>query len=357
MCVVMLLIVFIWSGVGGGEVTRSCFQLLVKPKFISLLFPPLLLLSWSTGPPHDRGQVNPAPYRATDQLGRVVEFEVLPQRIISLAPSNTEILFALGLGDRVMGVSDFCDYPPEAMQRERVGTFVAPNVEKIISLHPDLILAAPIHQKMVIPTLEKHHLKVVVLAPNTLEEVLQAITLVGRVTGRQHQAAQLVERLKRRMEAITRVTSGLSRRPRVLYLTWHDPLWTSGSGTLAHDLIQKAGGNNIASDLIGWRVIDLETVIARNPQVIIACTGHGQAKTLPFEWAKNDPRLACTEARKRNRVYLIDANLVTRPGPRVFKALEQFARFIHPELFGYLPADREKKSVLAPRPRGSIEQD
>ena len=270
----------------------------------------------------------------TDDLGRPINIDQIPQRIISLSPSNTEVLFALGLEEKVVGVTDFCDYPPEASRKQKIGGFFNPDIEKIVGLSPDLILAMGVHRN-IIPKLERRGLTVVALAPKSLDDVLQDITLVGKLTGTDKEASRLVSDMRSRMDKVVNKTKNLpqDRKLRVFYLTWHDPLWTVGPGTLEDEIIQKAGGMNIAHDVKGHHVIDLEAVIDRNPQVIIASTGHGAAENLPYEWASTELRLRNSEARKSNRIYRIDANLITRPGPRIVEGLEWMAHFIHPEIF------------------------
>jgi iron complex transport system substrate-binding protein len=271
-----------------------------------------------------------------DDLGRSVNIEKVPQRIISLAPSNTEILFALGLGDRVVGVTEQCNYPPEVSEKKSVGGFSTPDIEKIIALQPDLILAGSIHAKEVIPALEERGLTVFALEPENLNGILADIRVVGEITGREKEASELVTQMESRIKAVTDKTQSLKpeERPKVFYITWHEPLWSVGSGTIIHELIEKAGGENIFQDIAGHKVVDLERVILRNPEVIIACTGHGEAEGKPFEWAKSESRLGVIEARKSNSIYQVDADLVSRPGPRVVDALEWFGCFIHPEYFG-----------------------
>jgi iron complex transport system substrate-binding protein len=273
------------------------------------------------------------PGNFTDDLGRDVQLDSIPQRIVSLAPSNTEILFALGLEDKVVGVTEFCNYPDAAKAKPKIGGFNTVDIERVVALGPDLILAASIHDKTVIPALEKVGLTVFALAPKTLDEVLASIALAGEVTGKSQEATRLVTSLEQRIKAVTDKTRAVMERPRVLYLSWHDPLFTTGLGTIHHDLINKAGGENIAQDLLGHKTIDLETVIQRNPQVIIVNRGHGEAKDLPFSYVKNEPRLGVTEAVIAGRVYQIDADIIDRPTPRAVEALEQLVRFIHPELF------------------------
>jgi len=280
-------------------------------------------------------EVASPPSEITDQLGRVVGLDRIPQRIISLAPSNTEILFALGLVDRVVGVTEYCNYPPEAKDKPSIGGFSTPNIEALVALSPDLILATSIHAKRIIPQLEKRGIAVFALAPQTLAEVLEAITLVGEITGRESEASGLVAEMRNRVKVVTDKMDNLpqEQRPRVFYVTWHDPLKTSGSGTRHDELIQKAGGTNIARDISGHADISLETVIEANPEVIIAGVGMGTGEDLPFQFAKTEPRLRNTDARRNNRVYAVDVDLAGRPGPRIVDALEKFAEFIHPELF------------------------
>ncbi len=278
---------------------------------------------------------NPTPTGGVvDDLGRVVNIKETPQRIISLSPSNTEILFALGLREKVVGVTEYCNYPPEALDKEKVGGYSTPDIEKIIALQPDLILADDIHKEETIPALEEKGLTVFALMPGNLDGVLADIQMVGKITGKGKKAFELINQMESRIEAITDKTENLQERPRVFYITWHDPLWTSGSETFIHELIEKAGGVNIFQDVTDHKAVDIELVIARNPEVIIACSGHGQAKDEPFGWAKSEPRLQATEARMNNRIHQIDADIVSRTGPRIVKALEEFARFIHPEIFG-----------------------
>lgn len=271
----------------------------------------------------------------TDQLGRVVRLDNIPQRIISLAPSNTEILFALGLADRVVAVTDYCDYPPEAKQKPTIGGFSSPNIEKIIALSPDLVLATSIHQKQIIPSLEQRGITVFALAPKNMDDILQSITLVGKITGKNDEADKLVADMNRRISAVTGKTSNLAEGqiPGVLYLVWHDPLTTVGGGTFHDELIQKAGGKNIAHELSGYPKMSLEAVIQKNPEVMIAGVGHGSGNDGPLLFAREDSRLRDTTARVQNRIYSADADLSNRAGPRIVDALEQFAQFIHPELF------------------------
>jgi len=277
-----------------------------------------------------------APIEIIDQLGRIVKLERTPQKIISLAPTNTEILFALGLGDRVVGVTKYCDYPSEAKEKPNVGGFSTPNIEEIIALSPDLIMAAPRHEDEIIPQLEARGLTVLGLAPKTLDLMFDAITLVGEVTREEEKSAELLTDLQNRIKAVTDKTNSLpeDKRPLVFYLTWHDPLKTSGLGTLAQEIIEKAGGRNIFSDVSGIQSVNLETLVARDPQVMIAGIGMGSGEDKTLQYLTTESRLKNTEAGKNDRIYGIDMDITGRGGPRLVDGLEQFARCIHPEIFG-----------------------
>jgi iron complex transport system substrate-binding protein len=278
---------------------------------------------------------SPSPNEVVDQLGRTVVLDEPPQRIVSLAPSNSEILFALGLADRVVAVTDYCNYPPEAEAKPTIGGFSTPNIEEIVALSPDLVLATSRHEGKIIPQLEGKGVTVFALNPTTLDEVLEAILVTGEIAGVTERASELVAGMQQRIEAITGKTAGLSpeQRPRTFYVLWHDPLKTAGSGTLQDELIQKAGGINIARELADYANISLEVVVKENPEVIIAGAGHGSGEDQTFQYAKAEPRLRDTDARRNNRIYAIDADLPSRQGPRIVEGLEMFARFIHPELF------------------------
>jgi iron complex transport system substrate-binding protein len=270
----------------------------------------------------------------TDFLGREITLSQPAQSFVSLAPGNTEILFALGLGPQVVGVTSYDDYPPEVREIEPVGGMVDPDLEKIVALAPDLVLVTGIHQKNgVIASLEEHGLKTLALDPTSIEGILRGISLVARLSGREETGAQVIQILRERIKQVEATVAQAKERPRVFFVVWHEPLWTTGRGTFIHDLIETAGGNNIFSDITDFQEVNLEQVLVRDPEVIIANTGHGSAKKLPWRWANEEPRLESTTARRHGRVYLVDANLVNRPGPRIVLGLETLARFIHPELY------------------------
>lgn len=277
------------------------------------------------------------PLTVTDDLGRTVKIEKLPQRIVSLAPSNTEIIYALGLDNRLVGTTDYCDYPEAAKTKPRVASYMAPDMEKLVRIQPDLILAEAIHEKTVLPALEKLGFTVFVTSAKSLDTILQDITLIGQINGKSKAASRLVANLTERIEAVTSKTRNLTleQRPRVLYIVWHNPIWTMGRNTFTDDLLHKAGGLNVfAEDFEKSRIVSLEAVIAKNPQIIIV-SGMGTTGDLIYNSIVSEQRLRSVDALTNNRVYKIsDANIIERPGPRIVDGLEEVAKLIHPEIFG-----------------------
>ena len=276
----------------------------------------------------------PSPVTITDQTGKTITFNAPPQRIVSLAPSNTEILFALGLGEKIAGVTDSCNYPPEAKQKPSIGGFSTTNIEQVLAKNPDLVLAANIHKSKIVPQLEARGLTVLVLDPKNIDEVLAAITLVGQVTGKATEAKALTDNMQKRNNAVEEKIIPLSYRPSVCFIVWHDPLMIAGSGTYHDELIEKAGGYNIGHTFAGYsKDYSLENLIMANPAVIIVGIGMGDGEDKPLQFIKSESRLKDIDARKNNQVYAINQDIAGRAGPRIVDALEQFAKFIHPEVF------------------------
>ena len=264
-----------------------------------------------------------------DDLGRLVAINGTPQRIVSLAPSITETLFALGLGDRVVGVTDWCNYPPEALEKEKVGGYTTPDIEKIVALNPDLILVAHGTPMEVINTMVGLGLTLFGIKTTDLDDLLNDIRRIGEITDKELEAQALTSEMAVEIQAVTNQTEELEQRPKVFYIVGHEPsLWTVGSGTFIHELIEKGGGVNICQNITGYAEISIEYVLARDPEIIITSSWPGI-----YEWAMNSTELEVTAARQSGSVYTCDDNLVQRPGPRLVKGLEWFAHFIHPEIF------------------------
>jgi len=289
--------------------------------FLVLLLSAVLVLAACTTPVE-----TPTQY-VVDDLGRLVAINGTPQRIISLAPSNTEILFALGLGDEVAAVTMYCDYPPEALDKEKVGDYYGPDIEKIVALQPDLVLATDFHRFDLIPALEQQGFAVFAVAPQTLDDVLESIERIGDITEREAEASQLVNEMTSKIETVEEQTRELGQKPSVLYMTWHDPMWTIGRDTWIDDLINIAGGANIFSqNFEGGAMVQIEWVILQTPEVIIT-------SEWSYDWALSATELASTNASQTGRIHTFDDDLAQRPGPRLVQGLDWFAYLVHPEIF------------------------
>lgn len=276
----------------------------------------------------------PFPLTVADGLGRSVTIKAEPQRIISLAPSCTEIVFALGLGGRVVGVDQFSNYPPEVASVEKVGGFADPSMEKIASLKPDLILGTSMHKKF-LPQFEALGVPVLLFEPRNVDGVLADIRLVGRATGCAEAAEKLAQQISSRIEGVrSKVqTVPVDQRPWVYYEVYSEPIMTVGPRTLIHQLIELAGGRNIAYDAqTDYPEFSSEVIIQRNPEVIIFPSFHGSAALTP-EKLRARPGWERIRAVKEGRVYGIDADIISRPGPRIADAVEELAHLILPQQF------------------------
>ena len=260
-----------------------------------------------------------------DEQGRAVKIDAEPQRIISLAPSVTETLFAIGLGDRVVGVTSYCDYPPEAARKEHVGDTLRPNLEKIVSLKPDLVIASTSSQlEQFVRRLDELGIPTYVSNPRGIDDVLASIERIGEITGARERAVELLNALRARIDATRRRVSTLEK-PKVLFILGTEPLITAGEISFVTDLIRRAGGKSITEDAPGdYPQYSLETAIAKQPEVIFLQAGES---ALPS-------RLTQTPASQNGRVYHLNDDLLLRPGPRIVDGLEQMAEKIHPVAAG-----------------------
>lgn len=295
----------------------------------------LLLALLTACAPQAAPTTAPAALTFTDGLGREVTLDGPAQRIVSMAPSNTEILFAIGAGDQVIGRDQLSDYPEEAKNVTDIGsTFEALNTELIVSLQPDLVLAAEINTPEQVKQLEDLGLTVYYLKnPLTFEEMYANIELVAQLTGHETEAATLIESLEARVAAVDEKIAPLSSRPSVFYeLDATDPAkpYTAGRGTFISQLIERAGGSNIAADLEGYLQMSLEQVVAADPAFIIL--GDARYGITPESVAQR-PGWENLSAVKNGNVLPFNDDLVSRPGPRLVDALEELAKLLRPGLF------------------------
>ncbi len=284
---------------------------------------------------------NPAPefpLTITDQAGRQVTIQTKPQKIVSIAPSNTEIIYALGMENWLVGVTTYCDYPEAAKEKPKIGGYSTCDIEKMVAIQPDLILAGTIHIAEVVPALESYGMTVVVLNAITIDGTFEAIEMVGKCTGATDMANSLVSEMKSKIKVITDRIATLSQdqRKSVFFISYAEPsLMTVSPERIVYHLVELAGGINTFQNLTGYApIVNLEEIIVANPQVIIAGVGMGLNEDIPLQWALNEERLRYVDAYINNCIYGIDFGLVGRPGPRIIKGLEQLAKMIYPEIFG-----------------------
>ena len=263
-----------------------------------------------------------------------------PERIVSMAPSATEILFAVGAGDRVVGVTSFCNYPPEVVDKvnngeiEKIGGYSPPSLEKIVDLEPDLIVGAYGNPDYVIYRLielgedkEKEYW-IYAQNPKKIEEIFEHIKVTGAITKCDETASSLLNELREDLNEIEEKTESIEeeQRPRVYY-AMGSIFYTTGEGTFQHDVIETAGGRNIAAEyLSSWGPFSIEYIVKEDPQVIIY-SSHG-SESLVLEQIKNNEQLKTVDAVKNNRIYPIDEDEISRTGPRLVNATQT--------VYGYL---------------------
>ena len=266
-----------------------------------------------------------------DAAGRTVNLKGIPKRIVSLSPSNTEILYELGLGDQLVGDTEFCDYPPEAKAKPKVGGFSNVDIEKVVSLNPDLVLASNLHVAKTVPALEAVGLSVFVADPQNLDDISASVVTLGGITGKQKEAEAIRGRMQASLKLTTDKVKELSPKPRVFWMigTGHQ-LYTAGPGSFAQDLIEKAGGANIAANATTkWPQLSVEAIVQADPEVIVLPGKEGEATAGGL---RADPAWKGVSAVKNNRfVFVPDEAIVNRPVPRVVEGVAALARGFYPD--------------------------
>jgi len=266
-----------------------------------------------------------------DEAGRKVTIPARIDRFVSLAPNLTEIAYAVGAGDRLVGNTTFCDYPPEAKNVVKVGDTLQPSIERILTLRPQLVLVSTASQlEAFTKQLNEHEIAVYVTDPRDLEGVFRSILRVGDLLNEPVAASELVKQLRARSERVERVVAGLPPVS-VFFQLSGQPLYTAGKSSFVTNLIERAGGLSVTSDINeAWPRLSDEAALASRPEAVIMLSGGAMGATANTRVAaalKNSPAV------RNGRVYVIDGDLLTRPGPRLVDGLEQIARALHPESF------------------------
>jgi len=271
-----------------------------------------------------------------DNLRAVPVDKGLPSRIVSLAPSVTEVLFALGLDEQIVGVTEYCDYPEAARTKPRVGGLKDPSLESILTLSPELVISTKDgNDNRFMASLERMGIRVVKTQPSTIAEVMDSVLEIGEVVGRPVEAREVVADMERRLSEVRSRVEG-APRVRALMVYGRRPLVLAGPGTFADDMIVLAGGENIAGDApMPYPRFSMETVVARSPEVIIeGAMGSEDVGEKAAEAVKFWSRWGSISAVRDGRVVVINQDLIARPGPRILDGLEAIARALHPDRFG-----------------------
>lgn len=274
---------------------------------------------------------NLAPRTFVDDLDRKIYLAKPPSRIVSLAPSITEVLYAIGSSEEIVGVSQYCDYPPEARLKPKVG-YIHPNLESIVALQPDLVLAPREFLRVdILGKLEQLKIPTFIFDAKTIEDVLSHIQTLGRMLGQSASADGLAAQMRQRITEIRTRTATLSR-PRLLYVLNSEPLITIGPGSFIHQMIELAGGTNVAARAkTAYPRLNMEEVLKEDPELLVFPVGavEGISDSDQQLWQ----RWKSLSAVKHGRFHQIPSDLLNRPGPRIVQGLEALARIIHPNAF------------------------
>jgi len=266
------------------------------------------------------------PMTLKDQWGNTFKFVSAPKRIVSCMPAITEILFELDLADEIVGVTEHCNYPEEAKDKEKVGRDKI-SLEKVVSLKPDLIVMSGDSQPADIKKFRSFGLPVFVIDPKSMKDLMYSITLLGKATNRPHAAYSINQKIDRKLKwTEVRVKDSGKKKPKVFLEVWHKPLITASKNTFLNDVIEKAGGINIAKSAKGaYPEYSFEKLIAADPDAIIIPKQNVSSPDLIFA----DMRWQKLRAVQNNKVLFIDADILSRPGPRIVYAIEEIASFIY----------------------------
>jgi len=290
--------------------------------------------------------VQPATREVVDELGRTVRIPPSPSRIVSLAPSLTETIYALGLQDRLVGDTDFCDYPVEAQKKPKVGGIINPNLEEIASLHPDLVLVTKsINRLDTVRALDTLGIpSYATTDPHSVAEIIYSTQKLADLLGASEAGKSLAEELQSRLAALQAKLAAVPPR-RVLFIVWTEPLISAGKDTFIADALRKAGGISIVQLSQDWPQISLEEVVHLQPDYLVFAASHSESAARDFDALASRPGWRLLDA-VRNRHFAVISDAVNRPAPRIVSAIEELARQLHPEVLHDSPVP-EKASPQA----------
>jgi len=280
-----------------------------------------------------RPVANSARRELTDEVGRKVEIPREVNRVVSLAPNLTEIVFALGDGNHLAGDTDFCDYPSEAAGKPHVGGPVNPNLEEIVALMPDVVLATKsINRRETVNALDRIGLPVYVTEePHSVEEMISSVEHLGSALGVEESAAMVAENLRSRLAELDRRLSGAVQR-RVLFVVWTDPLISVGRGTFIADALRRAGGRSVVDTKAEWPHVSVEEIVRLQPEVLVFASAHAGDTQHDIDALRTRPGWKDLAAMQDGSIVVV-SDAINRPAPRMVDAIERLARALHPEAF------------------------
>jgi iron complex transport system substrate-binding protein len=290
---------------------------------------------------------NPVPtHEVVDELGRTVRIPVNPTRIISLAPSLTETVYALGADDRLVGDTDYCDYPPAAQKKPKVGGVIDPNLEQIVALRPDLVLVTKdSNRPETVRALENFGIPSYATAPRKVKDIITSTEKLAEVLNVSAAGKTVADDMERRLATLQSKLSGVPPR-RVLFVVWMEPLISVGQDTFVADAIIKAGAVSIVDSSQDWPQISMEEVAHLQPDFLVFAPSHTQTAAQSYESLANLPGWSILTAVREHHIA-VASDAIIRPAPRMISAIEDLARQLHPQAFGSQPP-QEKPAPNSP---------
>jgi len=283
-----------------------------------------------------------AMHDVTDEMGRTLRIPVNPTRIVSLAPSLTETVYALGAEDRLVGDTNYCDYPPDAQKKPKVGGVIDPSLEQIASLHPDLVLVTKDANRLeTVRALENFHIPAYATSPHKVADIIASTEKLADVLNIPAAGKIVAADLEDRLAALQSRLSGLPAR-RVLFVVWTEPLISVGKATFVADALGKAGAVSVVDSAQDWPQISMEEVAHLQPDYLVFAPSHSDVAQRDFDGLANLPGWRILNA-VREHHYAIISDAVIRPAPRIVSAIEELARQLHPEAFAEPPAEEKKR--------------
>lgn len=288
----------------------------------------------------------PAYKEFVDEAGHTVRIPQPVQRIISLSPNLTETIYALGLQDRLVGDTDYCDYPPDAQKKTKVGGAINPSLEQIVALRPDLVLVTKLNRLETLHALDDLGIPWYATDPHTVQEIVSSTERLADVLGVPEAGASVAADLERRLADLRQRLTGAAPR-RVLFIVWADPLISVGKNTFIADALRLAGANSIVDSSQDWPQMSLEEVVQLQPDFLVFAESHADSGQNDFDVLAQRPGWRGLDA-VRNRRFAVISEAVNRPAPRIVSAIEDLARQLHPEAFSVHPDDEKEQKNSAP---------